>query len=280
MKNTITSNPVQQWRVLFAVALGLAALVCLLSLCTGLPTAEARGPATANTGGLYPHLFGRSTITYYIYLPLVFKSDLVYSDDFSRTSSGWPHNQSYEDENGRCEFKYNNGHYRVKVTDVTQGRAMRCIIPNLSIPKQVNGTFKVNARRTSDQNPFMLYGFIFGAGTDATRNRWALEVHPKKDSNCDSKPFYWLVATVSGDPKYFRDRCTNEIDVDEDAWNSLMVIRNGSNVRVYINGDPEGNYSDASYLLNEGYFDLQVVSDGIVTVEFDNVEIRSGTTPP
>lgn len=279
MKSSITSNLVQQRRVLFAVALALVALVGMLSLCTGLPTAEARGPAAANTGGLDSHLSGSNMITYYIYLPVIFESDVVFSDNFSSTSSGWPHNKSYEDENGRCEFKYSNGHYLVEVTEVTPGRAMRCIIPNFSIPKQVNGTFKVQARRTSEQNPYMLYGFIFGAGTDATRNRWALEVHPTKDSNCENKPFYWLVATVGGDTKYFKDRCTNEIDVHEDDWNSLMVIRNGSNIGVYINGDPEGSYSDASYLLNEGYFDLEVVSNGVVTVEFDNVQIRSGTVP-
>ena len=66
MKSSITPNLVQQWRVLFAVALALAALVCLFSLCSGLPTAEARGPATANTGSLDPRLSGSNMITSFI----------------------------------------------------------------------------------------------------------------------------------------------------------------------------------------------------------------------
>jgi hypothetical protein len=205
----------------------------------------------------------------------VFKgSDLVFSDSFGSTRSGWPHKVSFEN----CYFEYYNGRYLVKVTDYGQ----RCIIPNFKIPKQVNGTFKIRVRRTSSEDRRMLYGFIFGAGSDATRNHWALEVYPNKDSSCSHKPFFWLVALVDDDTKFFASECTNEIDTDEDDWNELMVIRDGKKIKVYINGEPEGNYTNASYLLNEGYFNLQVISssDDTIYVEYDDLEIWSTTTPP
>ena len=127
----------------------------------------------------------------------------------------------------------------------------------------------------------MLYGLIFGAGVDATEDRWALEIYPNNDSDCDDKPFYWLYALVDGSRKYFKDRCTDVVDTDEDEWNELKIFRNGSTIKVYINGESKGEYNDASYLLNEGYTLLQVVSasNNDITVEFDDFMIRTSTSP-
>jgi hypothetical protein len=274
MKNVLTSNVRRQGRACVALILAVAALVSLLGIWNGLPTVEARGPATANTGSTDLVLSSSDLITYYIFLPIVLKPKLGFSDDFSNTSSGWPHKVTFED----CYYEYYNGRYRVKVSDYGQ----RCIIPNFKIPAQVNGTFKVKVRRTSDEDRHMLYGFIFGAGSDATQDRWALEVYPNKDSECDDKPFFWLVALVGGETKFFKDECTSKIDTDENDWNELMVIRNGSNIKVYINGHREGNYNDASYLLNKGYFNLEVVSvsDETIYVEYDNLEITTNTVAP
>jgi len=267
------SNMRRLGRALVALILAVAALVWLLSTLDSLPTAEARGPAEANTDSTNLLLSSRSTLTYYIFLPIVFKSDVVFSDDFSDPNSGWPDDRSFED----CHYEYRNGHYQVKVTDNGQ----RCIIPNLSIPKQINGTFSVKVRRTSDEESSMLYGLIFGAGVDATEDRWALEMYPNNDPNCSNKPFYWLYALVDGDQKYFEDRCTDVIDVDEDEWNELKIIRNGKNIKVYINGQSKGEYNDANYLLNKGYTLLEVVSasDNDISVEFDDFEITPSTTP-
>jgi len=212
-------------------------------------------------------------LTYYVFLPILFKADVVFFDDFSDPNSGWPDDISFED----CHYEYRSGRYRVKVTDNGQ----RCIIPNMRIPKQVNGTFSVKVRRTSNKESHMLYGLIFGAGVDATEDRWALEIYPNNDSNCSNKPFYWLYALVNGNRKYFRDRCTDVIDIDQDDWNELKIIRNGKTIQVYINGESKGEYTDANYLLDKGYTLLEVVSasNNDVSVEFDDFEIRKSTTP-
>jgi hypothetical protein len=273
MNKLITSNTRRLGKVLVALIVAVAALVLLLSTWSSLPTAEARGPAEANTGGTDLLLSSRSLLTYYVFLPILFKSDKVFFDDFSDSSSGWPHKKSFED----CHYEYRNGHYQVRVTDNGQ----RCIIPNFSIPSQVDGTFIVKARRTSDEKRHMLYGLIFGAGVDATEDRWALEVFPNDDPDCSDKPFYWLYALVDGNRKYFRDRCTDAIDPDEDDWNELKVIRNGKNIKVYLNGESKGEYNDANYLLNKGFTLLEVVSvsDSDIVVEFDDFQILQETSP-
>lgn len=273
MISHITPNMRRLARASVALIVAVSALVWLLSAWSSAPTAEARGPAEANSGSTDLLLSSRSMLTYFVFLPIVFKSDVVFFDDFSDPNSGWPDDESYED----CYYEYRNGRYQVKVTADGQ----RCIIPNFNIPKQVNGTFSVKVRRTSDEERHMLYGLIFGAGVDATEDRWALEMYPNDDSECDGKPFYWLYALVDGERKYFRDRCTDHIDTDEDKWNELKIIRNGKTIKVYINGESKGEYNDANHLLDKGYTLLEVVSasEENISVEFDDFEIRRTTTP-
>jgi hypothetical protein len=272
MKSLITSTLRRQGRALVPLALGVAALVWLLGVWGGLPTAEARGPAAANPNT--SNLALSSTDMFTVFLPLIFKSDLVYFDDFSNPNSGWPNKVTYQN----CYFEYYGGRYRVTVSEYGQD----CIIPNLKIPEQINGTFSVKVRRTSEESWPMYYGFFFGAGADATRYRWALQVYPNKDSNCSNKPFYWLVALVDGARDYFRYRCTDVIDTDKDDWNELKVIRNGNNIKVYINGESKGEYNDADYLRDKGYSLLWVASasDNDIKVEFDDFKILSSTDAP
>lgn len=274
MNSLITSNMKRLARASVALILAVAALVWLLSAWSSLPTAEARGPAEANTGSTNLLLSSRSMLTYYVFLPIVFKSDIVFSDDFSDPNSGWP-----TGDYGDCEYAYRDGRYRIKVTDYGE----RCYAPNLLIPKQVNGTFSVRARRTSDEDRHMLYGLVFGAKPVpyAAANHWALEIYPNDDSDCDDKPFFWLVAVVDDHQEYFDDQCTDAIDKDENDWNELKVIRNGRHIDVYINGSHKEDYDDADELLTEGFSFVEVlsVSDETITVEFDDFEIRGSTNP-
>lgn len=275
MKNLITSDLRRQGRALAALALAMAALVWLLGMWGGLPAAEARGPAAANTGGA--DLFWSTSDVITIFLPLVFKAPpYVFFDDFSSTSSGWPHKKSWEN----CYFEYYGGRYRVKVS----ANGQECIIPNFKIPNQINGTFSVKVRRTSSEDRHMFYGIFFGAGPDATEDRWAVQVYPNKDPDCSNKPFYWLYALVDGDVDYFKYRCTDTIDKDEDDWNELKIVRNGKNIKVYINGQPrpESGYNDADYLRDKGYSLLYVasLSNQDIYVEFDDFKIESSTAAP
>ena len=273
MTGLITINVRQLWRVFAALTLAIAALVLLLGIWGRLPTVEASEPAVADTGNADTLLSSSNLLTYYVFLPILFKSDLVFYDNFSNPDSGWPHKVTFED----CYYEYRNGTYRVRVTDKDQ----LCIIPHRAIPEQINGTFRVKVKRTSNEEDRLLYGLIFGAGTDATSDRWALEVYPNDDSDCGNKPFYWLYALVNDKQKFFEDRCTDVIDKDQGDWNDLKIIRNGSNIKVYLNGQSKGEYPDANYLLDKGYTLMEVISasDNKISVEFDDFEIRTRTVP-
>jgi hypothetical protein len=286
MKGLIASNLARHARALAAFALASTTLLLLLSAWNSLRKVEAREPAAPQPDGTNFSLSSTSLMTHYIYLPfilnpqfvylpLISSSPIVFYDDFSSPSSDWPTGKVHGQE---CYFEYRNGHYQVKV----EAYGERCIIPNLNIPKQVDGTFSVKVRRTSDQDRHMLYGLIFGAGADAIENRWGLEVYPNKDSNCDDKPFYWLYALVDGDTEYFKTKCTDSIDVDENDWNELKVVRNGTRIDIYINGKHEKSYTNADYLLDKGYTLLEVVSasDDTIEVEFDDFTISRSTQLP
>ena len=263
-----------------ALTLAIVALVLLLGVWGRLPTVEAREPAIADTGSADTLLSGSNIFTYFVFLPILFKSEqsaseLVFYDDFSNSNSGWP-----KGKYGNCEYAYKDGRYRITITDNGQ----RCYAPNLLIPKQVNGTFSVQVRRTTDEERHMLYGLIFGAKPVpyAAKNHWALEVYPNDDPNCDDKPFFWLVALVNDEQEYWEDKCTDGIDTDRNDWNELKVVRNGRRIDVYINGDHKEDYHDANELLNEGYSFVEALSlsDDTITVEFDDFEIRDTTTTP
>jgi hypothetical protein len=280
MRYLTISNMGRRGRALLAVAMATVALAALLSVWGSLPAAEARGPAAANTGS--SNLTLSSSDVYTIFLPIVFKSDIVFFDDFSDSSSGWPHRVEFED----CYYEYRSGRYRVTASGVGQ----RCIIPNLKAdPYLRNGTFEVKVRRISNDNRKLRYGFLFNAGKNATEDHWALEVYPfAYCGDGDEKGDFWLVALEDGDNEFFRSECTDAIDVDRDDWNWLRVIRNGSNIQVWIKKQEgaaawrkKGEWN-SSILANQGYFDLQVISisSDEVTVEYEYVLLRRSTSAP
>jgi hypothetical protein len=286
MKGMITSSLARHARALAAFALSLTALVMLLGTWSSFRVVEAREPVPSSPVETGLSLLTTSQMTYYIYLPAIFRpqyiylpiimsSPIVFYDNFSNPGSGWPTGKATGTE---CYFEYLGGYYHVRVEEEGE----RCIIPNFNIPKQINGTFSVKVRRTSSEGRHLLYGLLFGAGSDAIDNRWGLEVYPNKDPSCEDKPFYWLYALVDGDRKYFKSRCTDTIDTDKDDWNELKVVRNGTRIDVYINGDRKGSYDDADYLLDKGYTLLEVVSDSgsTVEVEFDDFTVSRSTELP
>ena len=275
MKALINSKRGRQGRVLAILGWAVLMVVWLSSTWARLSIAEAREPAAARPGGKDLLLSSTTLATYTIFLPLIYKPDIVFFDDFDDPSSGWP-----TGDYGDCEYEYVDGRYRITVTDY----GARCYAPNLLIPKQVNGTFSVLARRISDEDRHMLYGLVFGARPVpyAAGYHWALEIYPNDDPDCDDKPFFWLVAVVDHQLEYFRDRCTDTIDKDEGDWNELKIIRNGEHIDVYINRYHKGDYDNADELLASGYSFVEVlsVSDETIAVEFDDFSITPSTKLP
>jgi len=288
MNSHITSRLRRPGRVLVALTLALAALVLLLSVWGGLPTANARESVTDKSGSQDLSSSSTALAAYTIFLPMLQKSDVVFADDFG-SGSTWE-----EGTWGGCTWDLRDGRYRLTVKD----RDEVCIMPNFNIPRQFDGTFKIRARRISDEDRKLVYGFIFDAGTDATEDdgtRWSLEIYPNDYAACNDKPFFWLVALDDGIPKFHnynqapdKHECTDDyIYTRDDVWNQLMVIRKGDGIKVYLNGQLMRNYQDVPELTSNdqnklGYFLLRAVSlsDEDVIIEYDDLEILRSTTAP
>ena len=302
MKASINSRWVRQGRALVALALAVVALIWLLGTWAGLPAAQARGPGMPDTAGDESRLSATTLVTSRVYLPIVFRSDVIFFDDFSSTSSGWPNMGTWPSPFSYCYTKYDtaNGVYRVKIS----GNGKSCIVPNLvQKPNQFYGTFKVKVRRTSDAGRKLSYGFIFDAGpnaTDENGTRWALDVFPNNYSDCNNKPYFWLTARTQSNANLFRNftlppdkhECRSEIKTGKDQWNEFAVVRNGNNIKVYIKDSGGvyqlvGNYDNVPSLgsnqaTNYPWFDLRVASysDSEVVIEYDYVELRTSTGAP
>ena len=217
-----------------------------------------------------------------VYVPLILKSpapqpEVIYYDDFSDPNSGWPTGSS-----DVCDFDYDDGKYRVEVKKYKE----RCIIPGYPVPPTPNGTFIVTMRRTSPKDRGLMYGFFFGSGSDATRDRWALEVRPDR-VDCDDEwaPFFWLSYIVHGKGQNWNKCMDSGINTGDRKWNELKIIRNGSDVKVYINGHKKME-KNKDVLLNDGYFSLEVISlyedtswVKPVVVEFDEFKVLRSTSP-
>ncbi len=283
MKGLLIFNLEKRSRMLVAVMLAVIALTTLL---LGVGSV----PSTASASTLPPTKPENATaaITYHTYLPIMFMSTIIYSDHFTNDATGWTAAGSTD-----CDGVYDEADSVYRVTIDHADRS--CIIWNPNLPRQFYGTFYVKARYTSSSAD-VLYGIQFDTAansTDSSGTRWALEIYPKNSSSCHDKPFFWLTAIKGGVLKWHNyngdDECNNAIDTEKGDWNRLAAVRHGSTVDVYIDGtgdlhqDFKNVYQfSADEADKYGYFQMRVKSgtDVPVTVEFDQIEVRSTTTAP
>ena len=235
---------------------------------SGPVTVTGSGPVGGETGVLV-----EGDLNHCLVLPVTIrtKSNVVFHDDFSDPNSGWPSGTSEI-----CSFEYKDGRYLVKVFEYNE----RCLVPAFPVPAVSTGIYSLTVRRTTSTDRELMYGFFWGQiGSDALKNHWALEVRP--DPVWDDEPYFWLSATVDGKQEFFKDVKTDKIETGQDDWNYLKVTRDGSRVKVYINGALRKDEPD-DYLHGPGYFDLEVISlypdtstDDPVIVQFDDFTVLS-----
>jgi hypothetical protein len=316
MKSLLTFNLGRRGRALAALALAVVALaILLLGVGSELPTVSASTLPPARPENV------TAAITYWVYLPILFHTTVPpvnWVDHFTNSKSGW----IASGDGCTGEYDTDKGVYRVKIS--SGHKYDSCIIWNSktgssnplgAFPRQFYGTFIARVRRTTSDSYPLLYGFQFDTAansTDTNGTRWALEEWPQStDTGCsDGKGFYWLTAqqyksSTSNTSRYYSadkngadvSGCTSTIDLDQNDWNQMIAIRDGSTVSVYLNnydddGDIDKTYhhdftnvpsitpKDPSEPL--GWFQMRVVpySSSAVTVEFDRVEIHSSTTAP
>ncbi len=210
-----------------------------------------------------------------VYLPIIYGPQPTvtpspgYYDDFSNTNSGWPRGQY-----GNCsydyyyDYRYDNWYYRI-----TADNQERCIIPAPSWATQTDGTFEILASRPGYTAG--MYGFFFRAGTDADRNRWAVEVRPDPVA-CGNLPFYWLSYINNGSSKLLNpgaESCTGDLNL-YGGWNKLTAVTQGSTVYVYLNDHYQMSGSGGPYGSQYKYFDLEAIADTntAITVYIDWVK--------
>ena len=286
MKNfpEFTSN--RRIQILFALSLVMG-LLFLLGMWGSLSTVKATNRSPEALGYVGPRAgyeILSGTLTVSIYMPYIRKDPtptptntptatqpppVIFFDDFSNPNSGW-----IIGSGGDCKYEYKDGYYRITITNDGE----RCVAFNPFIPKTIDGTFSVSVRRTTASDRELRYGFYFGAGANAEEDRWFLEVEPHEVDQCNDEGFFWLSAIEDGDAKFFDDQCTDDIKTNQNDWNELKVVRDGSDIDIYINGEFKEDY-DKDYLDDKGYFDLVVVGVNNISdskpgvVEFDNFRV-------
>lgn len=290
MKTLRTFTENASARTAFILTLFVTGLLLLLSMWQNLTIAAASEDGDLIAGeaiaGQSPFYQLSGTMTPRAYFPLLKREPTptptltptpseFFNDDFSNPNSGWIIGTADD-----CKYEYVNGVYRITITDV-DGGFKKCLAFNTKLGSKPNGTFTLRVRRTTPSDRAVLYGFYFGAGSDANKEHWALEVRPQR-VDCDGKQqgFYWLSYVDDGDNNLVGSECSNELNTDTDGWNTLKIIRDSDNIRVYINDERQGTY-DNNKLKSRGFFDLVVTSQygdtsssRPVIVEFDYFKIE------
>lgn len=165
-----------------------------------------------------------------IYLPLVMKrycSDW-WRDDFTDPTSGWPVVDSE-----RVKLEYLAGEYHILIKQANSGASCVTSPPVYA----TNFTLEVDGR-----SDFGIYGLLFGRGIDLVTDilEWySFELGPGTDwALCKYKSGeYWHLVLDSG----YSSHITS-------GMNHLKVVREGSQIEAYVNGQLLSTVTDGSFL--------------------------------
>jgi hypothetical protein len=212
---------------------------------------------------------GNARLITYAYLPLIARQEqpegVYWSDDFS-SDKGW---QFFGCEDG-CDCKMERKNERLRITLNTKWK--RCFVAPPASVQLKEGDFRVKARRLNDNKTW--YGLIFNASSELFEERWAVEARPFGGSGwCGGDEGLLWVSRIN---KKYDDICTDEMKLGTNEWNTLRAVRQGNNVKVYVNDSGAlFDQNDGTYK-NNPYFDLEVISEDKVpvVVEFDDFELR------
>jgi predicted GH43/DUF377 family glycosyl hydrolase len=165
-----------------------------------------------------------------LYLPIVLKGGngsscpAYYTDNFSDPGSGWP-----VSDNGDRRYAYVGGEYQIWVKNPNKGWS---VTPGA---KATDFTASVSARRASGTTGG--YGIIFGINEDWSQ--WY-----EFDIGVNS---YSIWKYNSGYAPALRNWTYSPAVATGTNWNRLKVIRQGSNISVYVNNQLLSTVTDGSF---------------------------------
>ncbi|MGC8880306.1 MAG: hypothetical protein ACP5R2_13900 [Anaerolineae bacterium] len=209
---------------------------------------------------------GNARLITYAYLPLIARQEQptggAWSDDFS-SDKGWARLSASD----VCDVGVDNGTLRVKLK-----KEGICWISAPSGVFLAQGTFQVEAMRTSDAKAW--FSLIFNATTSLLDQRWQLDAAPWDSSDgCESGKARVKLSYKDGSAGGQSPICTNTLKRSKNEWNTLKVVRNGDNVKAYVNGDLKIEVNE-SRLKDAGLFDLAVWgTESDAVIRFDNFSI-------
>ncbi len=199
------------------------------------------------------------------YFPIIFKSppapSLLYSDDFSNSSSGWG-----KDDDDICDRDYNNNEYRIEIDDPNEddGDGEDCWGYAPSDAEYTYGNFQIKARQSGGSKKFEYGIYINGAGANSN---YVFKLKFNENS-CTSS------LLRNGNTLGSSVNCSSASN-NYNQYNTLKINHNSSGViKAYLNGQLLHTYSDGSQLTGKGVGVYTYVKDDDVTIRFDNFTVH------
>lgn len=167
----------------------------------------ATGPASA------PRLF----------LPLVFKSFLIYVDEFADPASGWP-----VEESDRVAFAYRQGEYVVSFRPSAGWADGEVVWAAAAAPLEVAGAYRAE---TLARTPHLhtAYGIVFGLR--AWDDFYALILYPNETDG-----HYSLLKQAGASQVVLVDWTQSSHILPVGAYNRLAISRQGQTLAAFVNG--------------------------------------------
>lgn len=207
---------------------------------------------------------------YSLFLPLVYSPTYQYInfyDNFNNCKN-WATSTS-----DICTVECTGGYMRVTAKQKNE----ECVIPGFGVPAVLDGLFSVEMRRTTPTERHLMYTMFFGqTGADLYENSYRAEVWPDRE---EGEKNVYFGAFDDGSNRNIKEAEAEDLHSGEDKWNDLEVLRDGTDVMIYVNDDKVIDKDDDYHRDGPGYFALRVVSfsDEDVVVEFDDFRIVNGT---
>jgi hypothetical protein len=179
--------------------------------------------------------------------------DLLYSDDFSSSKSGW-----YTSSTGDFIVSYKNGKYHL--TEVSPNQWRSAFSPN-----RLNfSDFVLEIEATKEAGPDdNIFGVIVRA-TDLS-NYYAYIL--------SSDGYYQVAKLQNNSWAYVSDWAKSSAIKTGNATNLIKIVCNGDKQSFYANGVKLTDYIDNSFAYGQLGLYAGTQSEGNVTIGFDNLEV-------
>jgi hypothetical protein len=179
--------------------------------------------------------------------------DLLYSDDFSSSKSGW-----YTSSTGDFIVSYKSGKYHLTEVSPNQWRSAFS-------PTRLNfSDFVLEIEATKEAGPDdNIFGVIVRATDFSNYYAYILS----------SDGYYQIAKLQNNSWAYVSDWAKSSAIKTGNATNLIKIVCNGDKQSLYANGVKLTDYSDSSFAYGQLGLYAGTQSEGNVTIGFDNLKV-------